>query len=211
VTLSVSKEAAPYLLPPIIAAFHEAHPEITLNMRSANSTLVAANVGSRRMPLGVSSLCGDVCDSVPLLTENLVVIAPNRPLYDALDTGGVPAVELTRHPFIQREVGSGTREALERYLRAHGLTPEHLLLTAVEHSPEAVKAAVRQGLGIAVMSRRAALDDRAADHIRTCPLVGGLKRTTYLIWRQGDTLDPACRVFADFITEYCQKMPEIAV
>ncbi|RPI32800.1 MAG: LysR family transcriptional regulator, partial [Nitrospiraceae bacterium] len=64
--------------------------------------------------------------------------------------------EITKEPFIFREGGSGTRQMIEKYLSAHGVSAQELKISMVLGSTEAIKAAVENGLGISILSRWAA-------------------------------------------------------
>src|SRR5580700_4521076 len=55
-------------------------------------------------------------------------------------------------PWIMREQGSGTRSTFEEAIRARSLEPEQLNIVLTLPSNEAVLAAVRAGVGYAVLS-----------------------------------------------------------
>jgi DNA-binding transcriptional LysR family regulator len=54
---------------------------------------------------------------------------------------------------VSREVGSGTREFTDQYLRECGVAPEDLNIVMELGSPEAIKGVVETGLGVAIISR----------------------------------------------------------
>jgi DNA-binding transcriptional LysR family regulator len=63
----------------------------------------------------------------------------------------MPVVALARETRIVRESGSGTRAAMEEFLRAHQVQPVSLIEIP---SDEAIQQAVMAGQGVSVLSRR---------------------------------------------------------
>src|SRR5438132_11665387 len=70
----------------------------------------------------------------------------------AREAYALPA-SLTRHAYISREAGSGTRAVIDRYLQKTGVVPDSLNVVVELGSPEAIKGLVATGLGFAIMSR----------------------------------------------------------
>ena len=156
--IGASTTVASYLLPPLLGAFHAHFPGVALRVTSANTRAVARLLLVRR--LDVALVEGPVSHArievVPWREDALVVIAPPE---HPLATRPVVAPEaLATEPFILRERGSGTRTVAEAALRARGLAPPVALTLG---STEAIKQAVRAGLGLAVVSRAAVADQLA--------------------------------------------------
>ena len=61
----------------------------------------------------------------------------------------VPASALSGEGFIVREPGSGTRAALDEYMRAHHVAPRVVMQMS---SNEAIKQAVMAGMGVSLLS-----------------------------------------------------------
>lgn len=86
--------------------------------------------------------------SEPWLEDELVVFAaPSSPLTQ----GPVTLEQLAASPWILRERGSGTREIVDYLLLSH--LPRFHMAMELGNS-EAIKHAVRHGLGISCLSRR---------------------------------------------------------
>jgi len=154
--IGASTTIAEFLLPKILGEFKSKHPAIVPQLVVANSEVVQARVAERSLDLGFIE--GD--SSLPTLVTEVccddelqVVCAPSHPLARqkmlALQT-------LTEHPYITRELGSGTREVIDHYLEKHGLAPDSLHVVMEASSPEALKGLVATGLGFAIMSRATA-------------------------------------------------------
>ena len=67
--------------------------------------------------------------------------------------------ELRAEPLIVREPGSGSRQALERALEAVGRSLGEMQVIAEMGSTSAIKQAVKAGVGLSIMSSRAAEDE----------------------------------------------------
>jgi DNA-binding transcriptional LysR family regulator len=155
-TIQASQSIASYWLPPRLAAFHEAHPGIELDVAFGNTTQVADAVVDGRAELG---LVEGVIDDPVLRRDTIgeehlsLVVSPRHPW---AASGGVD-IDLTSTPWILREPGSGTRAAFEALLQGRELNVSQLMVAMVLPGNEAVRSAVEAGAGAGVMSRSVAV------------------------------------------------------
>jgi DNA-binding transcriptional LysR family regulator len=160
--VGASTTIATYMLPPILARFHEAYPAITQRVVSANTRAITRALLERR--LDVALVEGPVehprIEVLHWREDELLLIAP--PGHPLASRRRVRAVELESERFIVRERGSGTREVAERALAKSGVRHAAALQLG---STEAVKQAVAAGLGLAIVSRSAAADQIALGSI----------------------------------------------
>ena len=188
---------AVYVLPALVARFRLEHPGVTVRMITGDSTEIGHAVSLGDVDIGLVGAkpakadrhSVDVRQGVP---DELVLISPStHPL--ASTPSPIPIEKLESLPFVTREQGSGTRATVEAALQAQH--PD-LALTSVYRvgSTEAVRAAVRAGIGFAFVSRLA-LDD--ASGVSIVP-VQGLSIHRHFVWvtRHEDRMSPAARVFA---------------
>lgn len=201
VDIAASSAPAQYLLPSLIAAYHQLHPEISFNILRADSADVPRRLRSHEAELGFSGSAepDDGCVYLPLAEDRLALILPDTPEYRALLQTEAPLSALLRMPLISREPGSGTRREFERYLRQHfpDLKPQ---VIAEMDDPETIKRAVAAGLGVAVLSARAAADYVGFGALLSYPLDDAATRRLYLVQRKKDILSPAAQSFADFVS-----------
>lgn len=195
--VGASTTIATYLLPPILARFHEAHPAIAQRVVSANTRAIARALLERR--LDVALVEGPVehsrIEAIRWREDELVVIAP--PDHPLVARRKVRAAELEPERFIVREQGSGTRAVAERALAKHGVRPRAALQLG---STEAVKQAVAAGLGLAIVSRSAAADQLELGRIALVPLRGvALGRTLTELRLVGRMPSAAAAAFASFL------------
>jgi DNA-binding transcriptional LysR family regulator len=151
--IGASTTIAEFLLPQVLGEFKARHPAVVPRLFVANSEAVQARVAERSLDLGfiegyshLPSLVNDFCCD----DELRLVCAPRHALAQA---PSVSASTLTEHAYISRELGSGTREVVDHYLREAGVTPEAMQIVMEASSPEALKRLVATGLGFAIMSR----------------------------------------------------------
>jgi DNA-binding transcriptional LysR family regulator len=134
----------------------------------------------------------------PLTTDELICISlpgPPGEKQKALDPD-----KLLSLPFILREKGSGTRMSFERALKKIHLDPKDLQVVAEMGSNEAIRQAVKAGLGISVISRRAVLEDLEQGRLREIKIRKfPLLRNFYLITLKQRTLSPLAQEFKEFM------------
>ncbi len=190
--LAADTTAGVHVVPPYLARFRQLHPDIAVRLAVTNRTEVA-----RRLLLGEVELAvigrlpeDERLAAEPFLANELVVVAPaGHPLAGRRLT---PA-DLAGESFLLREEGSGTRATAERFLTEAGVS---LRPTMELGSNSAVVEAVAHGLGIAVISRRAAQRDMEAGRLVTLDVEGfPLVRHWHLAWRRGPRLSPAAEAF----------------
>jgi DNA-binding transcriptional LysR family regulator len=99
-----------------------------------------------------------------------------------------------------REPGSGSREALERALHDAGADLDAFRVAGEIGSTQAIKQAVRAGVGITIMSRRAVEDECRAGLVH-CVKVRDLKvaRSFYLVTHRERTRSPLAEAFVTFV------------
>nr|WP_282557167.1 MULTISPECIES: DNA-binding transcriptional regulator YeiE [Providencia] len=188
VRLAASTTIGNYMLPKILAGYRNDHPDIPLELFIGNTEEVIKAVMEFRADVG---LIEGVCHSPeliskPWLKDELVIFAaPSNPLAEK----NVSLKDLRDAPWILRERGSGTRDVLDQLLFAH--LPGFLILMELGNS-EAIKHAVRFGMGISCLSRRVIaeqLDNGSLVELKVSELQ--LERTLYLIYHRQKHLSNA--------------------
>jgi DNA-binding transcriptional LysR family regulator len=139
-----------YLVPRIIARFKHKHPKIAVRLGIKNTRQIEEGIISGEFDLGVvgGHLIGDEIETITWRNDELVLTVP--PGHHLARRKQIKPDDLANETFINRESGSATRAVIEKQLR--------LLNTPFESSlemgnPETVKQAVKDGLGIAFLSK----------------------------------------------------------
>lgn len=209
-TLEVAASTVPsqYILPEVITAFRKEYPGITFRILQCDSSMVAKRVSQGEAQVGMTGSVMNTteCAYWEFSEDQLVVIAPNTPKYRALGEGGFPLDSLTQEPFLLRERGSGTRREFEQFLRDNGVLPESLQIAAEMEDPQAIKHAVSQGMGISVMSKRAAADFCRFGILLAFPPIGvSMTRKLYLVCKRNTQLSKHEKAFLEFVLSYYRK------
>jgi DNA-binding transcriptional LysR family regulator len=144
-----SQTIAAYWLPPILAAYHERYPALSVDLAIGNTEQAATRVHDGEADLGIVE--GEVDDPSlahwPIGEDRLVLVGAAPFPQKRID-----AAWLRRARWVAREQGSGTRSTLDRHLRALGVDPAMLDVSLVLPSNESARTAVEAGAGVAVLS-----------------------------------------------------------
>lgn len=155
---ALSMTVAEHYAPRWLTTLRDRHPGVIASITIANSTGVADLVRSGVVDVGVIESPQPPAD---LRRQRVgadrvtVAVVPDHPWAAA---GRVGAAELATTPLLVREVGSGTRDTVERALHGAGLGMRVGLELA---SNTALKAAALQGLGPVVLSALSVQDEVA--------------------------------------------------
>lgn len=152
-SLAASQTVGNYWLPRKLALFRTRHPGIETPLVIGNTETVAASIHDGLADIGFVE--GEIDD--PLLAQEAVamdelaiVVAPGHPWAGRARVDPAAFVE---SPWVLREPGSGTRQALEAVLAGAGRSVADLDVLLELPANEAVRSAVDAGSAAALMSR----------------------------------------------------------
>jgi DNA-binding transcriptional LysR family regulator len=139
-----------YVIPGLLGKFHQSFPEVDISLDVVNRAALVERIMSNQIDMAI---VGRVPDDVPVVIEpfapnELVLVA--SPSHRLAGRVRVPLAELEKEHFLLREVGSGTRAALELTFQEEEV-PLHVSMHMGNNS--AIKQGVAAGLGIALISR----------------------------------------------------------
>lgn len=156
--IGASTTVGNYVLPALCATFRQQHPGIELTVEIANASAIRQGLAANRFDLALSEgfmAPGDVLSEVFAHDNIVAIVAPNHHL---LRQPPPTITELCAEAFIVREAGSGTREVVDEALRLRGIVLQpHLVLGG----SEAIRTAVANGAGVALISELAIARDLA--------------------------------------------------
>ncbi|AXU94415.1 LysR family transcriptional regulator [Erwinia persicina] len=196
--ISASSTIGNYLLPGMIARYRRDYPQLPLELSVGNSQDVITAVADFRVDIGLIEGPCHRADLVtePWLEDELVVFA--APGAEILSKP-VSLQSLAGAPWILREHGSGTREIVDYLLISH--LPQFDLALELGNS-EAIKNAVRHGMGISCLSRRVIAEQLEMGTLVEVALpLPALKRTLYRIHHRQKHLSKALSRFLSYCTE----------
>ena len=135
-------------------------------------------------------------ESAVFTSDKLVLIAPSS--YNAEK---ISKKELKILPLIFRERGSGSRQALEKVIEKGGFTKADLNIVAEMGSTEAVKRAVKSGVGLSVVSSLAIEDELVGGSLKIVKIPGlPVVRNLYIITHRLKNKSPLCTAFLEFLS-----------
>jgi DNA-binding transcriptional LysR family regulator len=189
-----------YVLPSLIGRFRERHPRvaITLHISDTRRTVQAVLDGAVDVGVVGADPGNRALEAWALMPDELVVAVP--PGHPWRDREEATVDELRAQPLVVREPGSGSREALERALDAAGTSLGDMRVIAEMGSTGAIKEAVKAGVGLSIISRRA-VEDESRLGLVGCVTIRELKmaRHFYVVTHAARSRSPLARAFVDFL------------
>ena len=193
-----------YVLPPLLARFRKQHPGCRFVLKKGDSTQVHAMLQEGSIQLGV---VGTVLDREQLVyhrlaRDQLVLVAPNTPEFQTLQSQGVYGRALLDRPLIFRSAGSGTQITVDRYLLDHRIGTEHIQVVARVETNEGILELVAQQMGCSILSELVVQDAVRAGKVLLFPLEPEpVTRELYLVWPRHIPLPQLARQFVDIAKE----------
>ncbi len=197
-----------YVLPGLIGQFKAKYPEISISLRVGSSRDVSEWVEEGRVEIGVVGARPPARTLVArelMADEMVIIVAADHP-WSGLKS--VTLADVMTQPLILRERGSGSRDALERALGAVGTDVGAFRVAGEMGSTQAVKQAVRAGVGIALISKRA-VEDECRAHLLWCVKVQDLNvsRSFHLVTHRDRTRSPLAQAFLEYVESQAAERP----
>lgn len=150
--LAASSVPGEHLLPALLSAFGQKHRHVRVSATVSDSMSVMAQVERGEVSLG---LVGRKAKKAHLefrylASDRMVLIVP--PGHALSGRKKVTVKQVSAHALILREAGSGLRHCFEKSLERAGRSLADLQVAMELGSNEAIKEAVLQGVGVAVLS-----------------------------------------------------------
>ena len=190
-----------YVIPNLLGKFRQTYPKVEITLEVVNPAPLLEELRNNRIDMAIMSRIPDDAPvfAAPFASNELVLIAP--PMH-RLAGIKVPFAELAREHFLMRELGSGTRSALEVAFREAGF-PLQVSMQVGNNS--AIKQSVAAGLGIALISR-VAIEMELETHRLVVLDVDGfpLMRKWLLVHLKEKNLSATARAFKAFILQHTE-------
>lgn len=186
-----------YVIPYLLADFMKLHSEVELMLDVTNKNRVVKSLERNEVDFALVSVAPEMnIQSIPLMENQLVLVAnrsykkPKQPL--SLN-------EIQQLPLIYREMGSGSRHMMERFLEQQNITiTKKIELT----SNEAVKQAIIAGLGCSIMPIIGIKNELYNGDLQIIPAEGLPQFSQWnLIWLKSKNLSPTAEAFKNYLLE----------
>jgi DNA-binding transcriptional LysR family regulator len=191
---------AKYFAPRLIARFLQTHPGVRVRLQVDNRDAVVRTLAGNDVDLALMGRPPGELDLVAAQFAehpHVVIAPPDHPL---ARRRRVEVEALAAETFLVREVGSGTRTAMERFFQERGVP---LRVGMEMPSNETIKQAVMAGLGLSFISLHTIALELASHalaivHAPGLPVV----RQWYVLHRSEKRLSPAADAFKGFVLQH---------
>ena len=194
---------ASYFAPRLLGEFAKLYPGIDVSLRVTNKEQVLASMADNLDDLYFVGQPPEDIDVVatPIMDNPIIVLAaPGHPLAHT----PVSLDRIAREPWLMREKGSGTRNAIERIFTGHGLNIHPRLELG---SNEAIKQAILAGLGISALSRHALTLNQPGQFAELEVEGFPILRHWYAVYPAGRQLSVVARAFLDYLLGRADSVP----
>ena len=203
-----SESFGDYYLPHIIIPFSKAYPLIRVSMNILPTEQVVEKTASLNCDLGFISYPVEHHKLLvkEILEDKLVIIAvPNHPLARKKN---LKPEDLEGQNFIMHEKGSAPRRAIDEFIRKNGIS---IGIPLELSSNRAIKRAVEERAGIALISRKVATEEIRAKRLKAINLADpSMTRKFFLIHHKDKYISESLRRMMNMVfnwtADYAKKL-----
>ena len=201
--IGYSTVPAEFMLPELIREFKQDYPKtfFTMDVNNTQNIIQRLSDGildiaivARKIPkkdLEYKILCKD---------KIVLIVHKGHPFFDR---DSVFLEEILNEDFIVREVGSGTRAAVEHAFKNKGFDFESLNAVAMLSSTYSIKHAVKRHLGIAFMSEMTLTEYECNNEIKAIPVTDlVVEKDIYVVYSKKRTGKKLLKHFIDKVMTY---------
>lgn len=195
---------AKYFVPRLLGSFCQNYPGIDVALKVTNHQEIQQRMLSNQDDLYIVSNPNQDIDLIckPFLNNPLVVVA--RKDHPLAQQSKINLAELNDQPFIMREKGSGTRDAITQLFTKNNIAVKVKLELG---SNEAIKQAIAGGLGISILSEHCLISERALGELTILDFKQfPIKRRWFVSRLAGKKLSVIAEAFLDYLLEESPKM-----
>ncbi|HXX56751.1 MAG TPA: selenium metabolism-associated LysR family transcriptional regulator [Thermodesulfovibrionales bacterium] len=187
-----------YVIPLIISDFKKSYPSVSFQIVESDSRGIVEKILRHELLVGIvgAKLSSGQLTFMPVKEEELIVVSSPA----LLRKNEVSLKELTNVPMVLREEGSGTRREMERILESRGFVLDSTKVAGIFGSTDAVKQAVKAGLGVSVLSELSVADELKHKTLKKIKVTGvQMKRNFYAVTHKRRALPLAYRIFLEYL------------
>ena len=198
-----SASTGKYVIPYFLTDFMRKYPGVSISIDVTNKTKVVESLQKNAVDFAMISVIPKnlILEALPLIQNELHLVASTN--YPSLPERMTPK-KLAQHTLIFREDGSATRAAMKSFLQQHQIQVKRSMELV---SNEAVKQAVRAGLGLSIMPLIGIRSELLLNNMRTLAMKGLPIITQWnLVYGAGKQLSPASRALVGYINEHKHRI-----
>lgn len=190
-----------HILPELIPAFQKLNAGVYFSINQGDSLFVINEIVRHRADIGFVGMKDNNrrLHYIPFYEDKLVIITPNVKHYQDLLAKNCTLEEILRSPIILREHGSGTKKSAQEFLEEKKIDVRKLNVVARMNDQEIIKRSVYQGMGISIISHKAALDYAEAGKLLLYePDTGSIIRNLYIVFDKEKKFNRTEKYFIEF-------------
>lgn len=186
------------ILPYFLKSFCEKYPDVEIEVLIDNTATIRQKVQELQLDIGLIEGLGYTGDfkQVYFLEDELVIVTNKE---EQIGKEPFSIANLQNQRWITREEGSGLREYLDMFLAHNQIVPKTKLILGSNY---AIKEAVKNGLGIAMVSVYIAKEANLMDEIHIIKLDKPYKRNFSYILPNGLAPSKVTEVFKEALDDF---------
>ena len=209
IRIGASTIPSAYILPEILPAFRAIRPASQFHVFQSDSQGIVDGLLCGAFDVGLigADMHEETLELTPFYEDRMVLIAPvNEHFRMFAAKGGMSLPEICREPMLLREKGSGSKKCVSTYFERMGVDESDLTITARLNDQESIKNLVAGGLGISIISEKAAEDAVKAGRLMTFPLPeAGVRRFLFVACRRGAPMSGQTHQFVNFVKHFYEN------
>ena len=206
--LGASTIPASYILPEILPEFGRLHPDTYFVIHQGNSQDVIDGVQGGLFDIGLVGMKQESADidCSPFYRDRIVLITPvTQHFLDLQQMPCTPVGELLAQPMILREKGSAGNKSATDYLESMGVSEDDLHVVARINDQEGIKNLVAGGVGVSLISERAARSFVKERRLLMFELPSSESRTFYIVSRRSGAPERRAQELELYIQAYFRE------
>lgn len=203
--LGGSMTAAPYIIPPILAEFHNRYADVQVSLITGNTQQVEEALERKEIDLGIVE--GHSRNSSVRYTEFMKdeIVLVSNPSHPLAKRSVIRPDDLTRVPLLLREPGSGTLEVLGHALKDVGINLSQLKKEMQLDSTETIKSYLLHASCMAFLSVHAVRKEVQNKELTVIEVKGlRIERNFYFARLQGE-MQALPELFMRFALHYVKN------
>ena len=222
--LGASQTVGTYMMPSLIGEFRQSYPQISVQLQVQSTRRIASGVAEGQLDLAIvgGTIPANLTDQLEVSsysTDEFVLVRANphagnqdfeSVLPKLLNLEGATLLrkeDLYELRFITLNPQSTTKKAIDSTLETYGINPAKFQVEMELTSLEAIKNAVKAGLGVAFLSRTAVADDLKNGFLQQLQVDGlEVKRTLRLIFCPSRYQSQAALSFREHLQRPTQRV-----
>ncbi len=184
--IGASSTIAQYVIPPILADFHQKFKEVKVRLLTGNTEFVEQALLNKDIELGIieGRSKNPLLSYQKFIKDELVLVVNAQENFTKKDN--IKIEELNKYPLLIREGGSGTLEVITHALNAHHIKMEDLNVEMQLGSTESIKSYLLHSPCLAFISIHAILKELKHNELRVIDVKNlSIERPFHFIEPQG--------------------------